>query len=169
MKLAARLLLFMVLVFIVQYVFIASVPSLIFQVAKWRKPAPMNTVIHAGKTDARLRQVVLPNPDFIYSACFYDVSDSDLIITGILPDTPQYCSLSFYDDRAQPYQVYNNFSRQAGAYTLRLSAAKGDGNTISSPTTQGTVLMRILVTDTAQIKAAREIQQNYTISSVPHK
>ncbi len=167
MKILSRALLFVLLVFSVQHLFIAYVPAMIFAIAKQRKPQPMNTVITAGKTDASLRKVVLPNPDFIYSACFYDLSNSDLIITGELADSTQYCSLSFYDDNVQPYYVRNNLQGFKSKFILRLSSVNRVQRTLRAKTKQGAVLMRILVTDSAQMANAKRIQQLFKVSEVP--
>src|SRR4051812_43111757 len=99
----AWLILFVVVVFVTQHLFIAYVPNMIFAIAKHRSAKPLNTVIYAPRTDAKLRRVVLPNPDFIYNACFYDASENDILITGEFPDSTQYSSLAFYGDNVQPY------------------------------------------------------------------
>src|SRR4051812_49422051 len=98
-----RIVLFGFIVFAIQHLFIAYLPNIIFAIAKHRSAKPLNTVIYAPKTDAKLRRVVLPNPDFIYNACFYDASKSDLLITGEFPDSTQFASLAFYGDNVQPY------------------------------------------------------------------
>ena len=165
-KIAFRLLLFAVLVFTVQYLFVRYVPAIIFGIAQYRKPEPVNTVYHAGKTDASLRKVVLPNPDFIYSAVFYDLSHNDLLITGELPDTSQYCSLAFYDDNMQPYYVRNNLQGFKNKYTIRLSSVNRVVRTLRAKTKQGSVLMRVLVTDSAQIVNAKRIQQSFKVKVV---
>ncbi len=167
MTLLKRVVLFAVIVFAVQYLFIAAVPSLVFAIAKVRKPQPMNTVYHAGKTDAGMREVVLPNPDFIYSACFFDLSKNDLVITGEFPDTSQYCSLAFYDDNAQPWYVRNNLQGFKNKYSIRLSSVNRVVRTLRAKTKQGTVLMRILVTDPAQMANAKRLQQSFKVKGVP--
>jgi len=165
-KTAARVLLFVLIAVAVQYLFIAYVPALIFKIAQQRKPVPVNTVYHAGKTNAGLRKVVLPNPDFVYSACFYDVTDNDLVITGEFPDTSQYCSLAFYDDNVQPYYVRNNLQGFKTPYTIRLSAVNRVLRTLRAKTKKGTVLMRILVTDSTQAANAMRIQQSFKVIPV---
>lgn len=167
MKILSRVFLFAVIVFAVQHLFIAYVPALIFKIAQQRKPVPVNAVYHAGKTDASLRKVVLPNPDFIYSACFYNLSKNDLLITGEFPDTSQYCSLAFYDDNVQPYHVRNNLQGFKKKYTIRLSSVNRVQRTLRAKTKQGTVLMRILVIDSAQMANAKRIQQLFTVKEVP--
>ena len=166
-KILQRILLFVFIVFITQHLFIAYVPQLVFAIAKHRKPQPVNTVYHAGKTDASLRKVVLPNPDFIYSACFFNLSKNDLLITGEFPDTSQYCSLAFYDDNVQPYYVRNNLQGFKNKYTIRLSAVNRVQRTLRAKTKQGTVLMRILVTDSSQMANAKRIQQLFKVKEVP--
>ncbi len=153
-----RTIVFLAIVFAVQYFFIASVPDIVFFIAKYRSGKPLNTVIQAPKTDAKLRKVVLPNPDFVYNAVFYDLSKSDLIISGEFPDTSQYCSLAFYGDDVQPYQVMNNLTSQPR--TFRFHLTQRNGNTVVvSPSNQGAILMRLLVTSEEQYKNARRLQK----------
>lgn len=159
-------LLFALLVFAVQYLFIAFLPNLIFAIAKHRSGKELNTVIHAPKTDANLRRVVLPNPDFVYSACFYDVSQTDLLIKGTFPDTSQYCSLSFYGSNVQPYYVMNNLQGRKKQFRVRLSGAHRVNGTLRAVSKQGAVLLRILATDSAQRQNALQIQQAFTVVPV---
>ncbi len=156
-------LLLVVLVVVLQHLMIVYLPNLIFMLAKHRSDKPLNTVIHAPKTDANLRRVVLPNPDFVYSACFYDVGKADLIITGTFPDTTQYCSLSFYGSDVQPYHVINNFQDSARTYNFRLSKSLITEGDIQSPGRQGVVLMRILATDSVQRERALTCQQTFKV------
>jgi len=167
MKLLKRVLLFGLLVFAMQHLFIAAVPKLIFAIAKMRKPVPVNTVYHAGKTNSSMRKVVLPNPDFIYSACFYDVSNKDLVITGAFPDSTKYCSLAFYGDDVQPWYVRNSMQGFKKQYSIRLSSVNRVQRTLRSKTKQGVVLMRILLTDTLQLEQAKRLQQLFKVNSVP--
>lgn len=151
--------LFCILVFAVQYLFIASIPDLVFFIAKYRSGKPLNTVIQAPKTDAKHRKVVLPNPDFVYNAVFYDVSKSDLIISGEFPDSSQYCALAFYGDDAQPYRVINNLQSKSKSFRFHLSQSKLDSMAVVSPTAQGVLLMRILVKDNEQYEIAKQLQK----------
>lgn len=167
MKMFIRVLLFVIIAGIVQHLFIAYVPNLVFEIAKYSKHQPVNTVIHAPKTDAKLRQVVLPNPDFIYSACFYDVSRNDLLITYQFADTTQYCSLAFYGDNMQPYYVRNNLQGFNASDTLRLSAVNREQRTLRATTKQGVILMRVLVTNKGQTETARKLQKSFKVSPIP--
>ncbi|MFN8323162.1 MAG: DUF1254 domain-containing protein [Chitinophagales bacterium] len=162
-NLLVRILLLIVFVYLVQLISINYVPNIIFQIAKIKSGKPLNTVIHAPKTDASLRKVVLPNPDFIYSACFFDVRDNDLLITGVFPDTSQYCSLAFYGNDVQPFYVINNLQGFKANYKVRLSGVGRVNGCIKSASKQGVVLMRILATDSSQTGNALNIQSKFKV------
>jgi uncharacterized membrane protein len=159
--------LFVAIVVVTQYYFIAFLPNIIFAIAKFRSGKPLNTIIQAPKTDAKLRRVVLPNPDFMYDACFYDVSKNDLLITGEFADTTQYCSLAFYAANVQPYYVMNNLQGFKKKYSLRLSSVARVNGCIKTPSTQGTLLMRVLVTDSTQYANAKRLQQIFKATVLP--
>lgn len=159
----------LVLAFTVQRMLVKYVPNIIFAIAKNRSAQPLNTVIHAPKTDAKLRRVVLPNPDFVYSAIFYDVSKNDLVIIGVLPDSSHYACIAFYGDDMQPFYVLNNQKGLNGAYQFRLSknaGSKDDLTRIRARTTQGSILVRLLYTNSQQEIAARAIQKKLSVISV---
>lgn len=103
-----------------QWAVIRYFPELVFKIAVHRTHHQFNHWINAGKTDANMRSVVMPNPDFVYSALFYDINDKPVTISGILPDST-YASVSFYDNRCQPYYVYNNLdSNRRGKFEFTL-------------------------------------------------
>lgn len=166
MKTTLRAIAFLVIAGLVGYGFIRAVPTLVFTIAKMRKPVPVNTVYHAPPTDAALRQVVLPNPDFVYSICFYNLSQTDLILTGEFTDTTQYCSLAFYDDQLQPYYVQNNFQGFKSKFNLRLSYVNRVQRTLRAKTKQGAVLFRMLAVDPAQKANAIRLQQKFKALAV---
>ncbi len=155
--------LFAAITFATQYLFIAYLPNIIFCIGKYRSGKPLNTVIYAPKTDANLRKVVLPNPDFIYNACFYDVTAKDILITGEFPDSIQYASLAFYGNNVQPYYVMNNQTGLKQRFKLRLSSVNRIRGDVSTPTKQGTVLLRLLVTDSLQMDKALCIQKAFKV------
>jgi uncharacterized membrane protein len=154
------------IIFAVQYLFIAYVPNIIFLIAKYRSQKPLNTVIYAPPTDAKLRRVVLPNPDFIYNACFYDLTSTDLLITGEFPDSTQYGSLAFYGENMQPYYVMNNQVGLKRHFKLRLSHAGRIRPDITSQGKQGSFLLRLLVSDSSQMGRTLEIQKAFKVQVV---
>lgn len=165
-KMVSLLILFVAIIFATQYLFIAYLPNLIFMIAKHRSGVSLNTVIHAPKTDAKLRKVVLPNPDFIYSVCFYDATEKDILFTGLFADSTQYCSLAFYGNNVQPYYVRNNQVGLRDSFRLRLSTVNRARCDLTSPTKQGAALLRILVTDSIQMQKALALQQAFKIQEL---
>jgi hypothetical protein len=106
---------------VTQWAAIKYIPNLVHAIAVHRVKK-INVWVNAGKTDAAMRKVVMPNPDFIYSALFYDVNSHDITVSGYLPDSG-YASVAFYDDRCQPYYVYNNLEpNHTGPFTFSLSS-----------------------------------------------
>ena len=112
-----------------------------------------------------MRRVVLPNPDFKYSALFYDVSEHDITIAGMLPDS-SYSSLAFYDDRCQPYFVYNNLSAEhKGRFEFRISKNAEDGaKQIHPKTNTGVIICRYLVKNDSAFNMLKAYQQQLTCS-----
>jgi uncharacterized membrane protein len=158
--------LFVFIVWSTQHLLIHFIPQIVFVIGKYRSQQPLNTVIHAGKTDATLRKVVLPNPDFIYSACFFDLTKNDLMISGEFPDTAKYCSLAFYGDNVQPFYVINNLQGFGKKYNVRLSGVHRTPNVIQAKSKQGVILMRLLITDSFQIDSAKKFQKKFSVKEV---
>ncbi len=154
------------IIFCTQYLVIAFVPKLLFAIAKYRSEKPMNTVIYAPKTDANFRRVLLPNPDFIYSACFYNTRDRDILITGEFTDSTQYCSLAFYGDNMQPYYVRNNQVGMKRKFKLRLSSVNRVNCDLITPTKEGAIVMRILAIDSGQMNKALALQKTLKIQEL---
>lgn len=158
-----KLVLFVALVAVLQQLFIAAVPQLVFTIAKHRSAKPYNTFIHTTKTDAGLRRVVLPNPDFIYSACFYDLGDKIYKLHVLVPDSSQYCSIGFYDCNMQPYRVLNNYGyAKRSELMVAVSQSpllKTNYLKVLAPHSKGVILIRYLATDSAQRQAALQLQQ----------
>ncbi|MDB5284709.1 MAG: putative integral rane protein [Bacteroidota bacterium] len=158
-KLLIGILVFASLAFVTQWLAIKYIPNIIYKIAV-RRGKEINTWIHNGKTDASMRRVVLPNPDFIYSALFYDVNDKDLTISGTLPDST-YASVAFYDDRCQPYYVYNNQSlRRTGKFAFQLSRLGLKGpNQLQAKTNKGIIICRFLLTGDSSFQKMSAFQR----------
>jgi uncharacterized membrane protein len=147
------------LAFIFQWMFIKYVPDLVYKIAIHRTNGQSNQWINAGKTDAKMRRVVMPNPDFVYSALFYDVTDNDLSVSGVLPDSG-YASVAFYDDRCQPYYVYNNLDpMRTGKFNFRLSkAAARSSNDIQVKSARGVLICRYLMKGDSSYQKMKDYQ-----------
>lgn len=155
----------LVLALLVQWLVIKYIPNVVYKIAVHRSGNDFNRWINAGKTDAGMRRVVLPNPDFIYSALFYDVSGKDIILTGNFPDST-YASVAFYDNRCQPYYVYNNLSdNRKGQFRFQLSKKSANGpNQLQAKTGRGVVICRFLVKDSSKYEKMRAYQQQLACS-----
>lgn len=163
-KFAVNVLAVLILAFIIQWMFIRYAPNIVYRIAVHRA-GKINQWIHNGHTDARMRRVVLPNPDFVYSALFYDINENDLEIRGILPDSG-YASVAFYDDRCQPYYVYNNLtSGHAGPFHFALSLKPSSAeNKIHVKTKKGVLICRYLVKD-GDYERMKEYQSHLACSA----
>jgi hypothetical protein len=162
-KFFVNALIVVVLAFIIQWMFIKYVPDIVYKIAVHRSDKPCNQWINAGKTDAGMRQVVMPNPDFVYSAFFYDVNEKDVVVSGVLPDSG-YASVAFYDDRCQPYFVYNNLSRDhTGNFSLTLSHQESTGpHEIQAKTNKGVLICRFLVKGDSALQKMKDYQSQLT-------
>ena len=144
-KIVTGIIVFLLIAFTVQWALIKYAPNLVYKIAIHRVNGQFNKWMNAGNTDANMRRVVMPNPDFVYSALFYDVSDKGISVSGILPDST-YASVSFYDDRCQPYYVYNNLdSTHKGKFVLDLSRGEEPAqHAVHAKTNRGAVICRFL-------------------------
>ena len=144
-RIVPAILIFLLIAFATQRAVIKYLPAVVYRIALHRSNSAVNTWINAPKTDATMRKVVLPNPDFVYSALFYDVRKQAIDISGTLPDST-YASISFYDNRCQPYFVYNNIdTAHAGSFNLHLSSGdKMEGNNVNAKSKRGVIICRFL-------------------------
>lgn len=159
-KLIIGLTIALLVVFITQLLFIKYTPDLVYRIAVRRAGGSLNHWINAPKTDASLRRVVLPNPDFVYSALFYDVSKKDVIVSGVFPDS-SYASIAFYDDRCQPFFVYNNLAeKQKGNFRFELSKDDRTGpGQLKPKMNKGVIICRFLMTTDSSYQKMLAYQQ----------
>ena len=108
----------------------------------------------------------MPNPDFLYSTIFYDLSEKDLNINANMPDST-YWSVSFYKPNTINWFVKNDqeFDTNKLDLTLTLNDSKSE-NVIKSPVKKGFMIIRMLVEkkDKKSIESYRTLQKNITIN-----
>jgi uncharacterized membrane protein len=152
------LLFFIAIAAFTQWVVIKYIPNAVHAIAVWRVHKT-NEWISNNKTSDSMRTVVLPNPDFIYSALFYNVREHDLTVNGVLPDSV-YGSVAFYDDRCQPFYVYNNLdSTRKGAFHFLLSSQTSTGdNQVKAKSGTGVIICRYLVKSDSAFAAMKQLQ-----------
>ena len=125
-----------------------------------------NEIKHFDIPSDQSRNVVMPNPDFLYSTIFYDLSEKDLNINANMPDS-MYWSVSFYKPNTINWFVKNDqeFDTNKLYLTLTLNYSKSE-NVIKSPVKKGFMIIRILVEkkDKKSIESYRTLQKNITIN-----
>jgi uncharacterized membrane protein len=104
----------------------------------------------------------------LYSVCAYDVSKAPLRISASVPDT--YWSLSFFASNTDNFFVINDREVQANPADILLvgpaMSYKNPGNAqvVTSPSSRGVALIRILITDENSIEELTEIQRQASCS-----
>lgn len=108
----------------------------------------------------------MPNPDFLYSTIFYDLSEKDLNINANMPDST-YWSVSFYKPNTINWFVKNDqeFDTNNLDLTLTFNDSKSE-NVITSPVEKGFMIIRILIEkkDQKSIESYRTLQKNIIIN-----
>ena len=159
-----------------------ALPRLIMgRVMSAAAPAPQasNRVVLPPPTDHLQRRVVMPSPDLLYALCTFDVSTQPMRIRAD-PKTPHYWSIALYAANSDNFFVIND--RQAAGRPVDIvlngpspyptrssspsqpaSAQPTGAQTVHAPSTQGLLLMRVLVTDYTRerdtVEAARRSLQ----------
>jgi len=125
-----------------------------------------NEIKHFVIPNHKSRDVVMPNPDFLYSVSFYDLSSGDLKLKGDMPDST-YWSVSFYKPNTINWYVKNDkeFNSNKLELNLTINNTKGE-NIIHSPVKKGLMIIRILVENKDQnsIDYYKSLQKSITIN-----
>jgi uncharacterized membrane protein len=125
-----------------------------------------NEIKHFDIPNYKSRDVVMPNPDFLYSVSFYDLSSGDLKLKGNMPDST-YWSISFYKPNTINWYVKNDkeFNSNRLELNLTINNTKGE-NIIHSPVKKGLMIIRILVENKDQnsIDYYKSLQKSITIN-----
>lgn len=133
-----------------------------------------NTLSYHDLPTDTLRSVVMPNPDFLYVSCFYDVSESPLHFTGTLPDS-SYWSVSFYEPNTINWYVKNDMEYDSNKLDLVLSKRNqqykpdfAGAESAVSPNDKGFMLIRIVVTDSSPetLKKYKDWQQSIKLEMI---
>ena len=114
--------------------------------------------------DAKVRTVVMPSPDLLYSVCVYDLAKGPVRISAN-PRLSSYWSIALYASNSDNFFVVND--QKAAGKAVNLLLVSGPGGTVPdttssgsqvvvSPSTKGLLLMRVLVGDYPTEKAVLE-------------
>jgi len=133
-----------------------------------------NTLSYHDLPTDTLRRVVMPNPDFLYVSCFYDVSENPLRFTGNLPDS-SYWSVSFYQPNTINWYIKNDMEYASNDLDLVLTKKDtdykndfGKSEVAASPTDKGFMLIRIVVTDDSPeiLKKYKDWQKSVQLETI---
>ena len=125
-----------------------------------------NEIKHFDIPSDQSRNVVMPNPDFLYSTIFYDLSEKNLNINANMPDST-YWSISFYKPNTINWFVKNDQKFVTNNLDLTLTFNDSESeNVIKSPVKKGFMIIRILVEkkDQKSIESYRTLQKNIIIN-----
>jgi len=142
---------------------VVGVPRGIMIVVKRVTAAVPARIIHSDAVTASSRLVVRPSPDLLYSLCWFDVSRRPLQVTAAVPGS--YFSIAGYAANTDNFFVIND--REIGAPRVSLvliregtrHTPRGGERIVASPTDEGVVLFRTLITDRAQLDRLRALQR----------
>ncbi|HXH18500.1 MAG TPA: DUF1254 domain-containing protein [Chitinophagales bacterium] len=168
-KTITGILIFTVAAVAAHYGVIFATPYAVLMKVKSSARSPFNKPVYADVITDKDRKVVLPNPDFLYVAAGYDIRKSPLKITGKMPEGT-YSSIAFYSSNTQNYYIRNDRQTPRKEFNILL-VKKGeekkfsadDAEVVASPSSFGTVMMRILIDDTARMDYLKKIQHTFRL------
>ena len=99
--------------------FIHYYPQLLFLGAKYKIGGKENTLKHAKLPDDTSRFVVKPNPDFLYSTRFYDLTNGPLLIEADV-SIDSYWSVALYLPSTVNFYVQNSDALNDDKFQLYL-------------------------------------------------
>ncbi len=144
------------------YLTIFFLPNAIYAAVSYRlkenQKVETNALIYPSLPNEEARTVVMANPDFLYVACYYDISKEPLRLTGTLPDST-YWSVAFYQPNTINWYIKNDMEYGTNELDLILAHKSQTIETTAeiarSPVEKGFCLIRILVTDTSPERLAQ--------------
>lgn len=152
--------------------FIHYYPQLLFLGAKYKIGGKENTLKHAKLPDDTSRFVVKPNPDFLYSTRFYDLTNGPLLIEADV-SIDSYWSVALYLPNTVNFYVQNSDALNDDKFQLYLYDKEVDAcaplgvTKIKPKAPKGLVLFRFLVTDTttAAYQKIKQAQQSIRVTT----
>tara|TARA_Y100000741_G_C18217149_1_gene544241 strand:+ start:57 stop:596 length:540 start_codon:yes stop_codon:yes gene_type:complete len=118
------------------------------------------------------REVVMPNPDFLYVISFYDLKNGPLNLTGKMPDST-YWSLSFYKSNTINWFVKNDLDFNNTNLNIVLTEKNNEiklkeFDIIKSPNKKGFMIIRILIEkkDKKSIEYYKSVQKSISLKKL---
>jgi len=123
-----------------------------------------NQAAFPAPVSAKVRTVVMPSPDLLYSVCVYDLSNGPVHVSAN-PQLPSYWSIALYGANSDNFFVVNDRKAAGKPVDLLLvpehsgtmqPAVVAGSQVLVSPSNQGFLLMRVLTGDYETEKAVVE-------------
>jgi uncharacterized membrane protein len=149
--------------------FIYSYPYLIAISSHFatKSEVKVNEAYYQLPINASFKKVVMPSPDILYSACVFDISNSDLLIEAKVPNFT-YWSASFYSLNTDNFFTINDRTvKENLSVVLTTKKSCNAEKCVFSPSTRGIVIFRIFIPDNSMLPELIEYQK--TIKCTPLK
>jgi len=147
-------------------------PSVVMLGVKAKAKSTLNVPVYSDVVTHKDRHVVLPNPDFLYVVCGYNLWDGPLKITGTMPDS-SYCSFSLYSGNTHNYYIKNDRETPEKKFEILLTyddclTANNPQQLecITSPTYMGVMMVRILIDKPENLEKLKEIQRTFKVEKL---
>lgn len=137
-------------------------PNMIYAVAKNKIEGQIGSTIPNQLNVSPLiksssRNVVMPNPDFIYLTAFYDLSEGPLKLSGPMPDST-YWSVAMYYPNTVNWYIKNDLEYGVNEIDITLKHSDKPTDTtqsevLHSSNKQGFILIRVLISERTKEKA----------------
>ena len=172
MKTALKSLLILVFAALAGYFLtIYITPRYILLKIKFNSGSKMNVPVYSDVMTDKDRQVVMPNPDFIYAASGYNLNNGPIRITGIMSDST-YSSVAFYSDNTLNFYIKNDKQTKNKKYSFILTKDEEDkvkypnDEVIISPSNFGTILTRTLIDKPENIQELMVVQRSFKVEKL---
>jgi len=165
----SRVILFFLLVGLGYWTFLYTYPYVVQKAFELKIGKERNTLIHSKLPSPATPDT--PNPDFIYTLVFYDLSNGTLRLTGKIPDGLDYFSIAFYQSNTFFYQLLKPQDFREDHFEVILSDmhdTKSTGNVVNvvSPSKTGTIIFRYLCKSQRDTNYISEMQKKSFLTLV---
>ncbi len=165
----SRVVLFILLGVLGYWTFLYVYPYVVQKAVELKIGKERNSLIHSKLPSPTTPDT--PNPDFIYTLVFYDLSNGNLRLTGKVPDGLDYFSIAFYQSNTFFYQLLKPKDFKEGQFEIMLSdmhdfTSSSNVVNVVSPSKTGTIIFRYLCKRQTDINYISEVQKKSFLTLV---
>ncbi len=146
-------------------------PRYILLKIKFNSGSKLNVPVYSDVMTEKDRHVVMPNPDFLYVACGYNLWNGPIRVSGKMPDST-YSSVAFYSENTLNYYIKNDRQTSEKRYSFILTRNEEDKakypneEVVVSPSWLGTILTRTLIDKPENIEQLKELQRSFKVEEL---